>query len=124
MEHDVIKKFNHMGRRCVVVKITFGDKSSEYIQAMKTYHTGYVELKPEDKYHELNIQSEEITFRGILSHVASGRVIGFDTAHIWNNMHPKTKKMGYAIKTCKEIAEELERKQLRPIDTKYQGGKR
>ena len=123
-QFEIAKDWVHAGRRCVVIKI----KINVHIKSMFPlgyYHNGYVQVFPDEgikitdshgvaDYNHWNSAifnlCEEITFGDNLKFVginSKNIFIGFDTAHHWNTMNPKTQRKRYVAKRCELLAEQL-----------------
>lgn len=126
---EIKKDFIYKGRRCVVLEIDRGAhaplkwRTEVFTDMWKPYCTGYVELKPDEvkeSYDDYGLESEEFTFQDTLKHfekqcegfkAGKSVFIGFDTAHVWNDQRPESKKPESVAKVCKKIVEELNKKE-------------
>ena len=127
MKFKIVEEFTYKGRKCVVVKIYqsdlrkvlkkhYPDKEPMKLamKLHKDYHTGYIELKPgeiKESYDEYPHVREELTFMRTLNHIDKKFddtvFLGFDLAHYWNMENPKTQTKEWAVKTCKEVVDDL-----------------
>jgi CxxC motif-containing protein len=115
-EYKLVDKFYHKGLLCAIIKI---DRSTKLPVKLKNkfplpyglhYHCGYVELKHDFKYEDLAdfIKCAELTFSGNLPFFSKKiKFVGFDTAHYWNLIDPKTQELPFAKKKIIQLAKEM-----------------
>ena len=109
MEIVIVEDFQCGMRRCLVLKREMPRLGG---REMAVYYNGYVELLPCDRCCDLNLESEEETFRGKLDSL-NEEYVGFDTAHSWNFETPYTQRKAYSVEACKKIVDELNFKRLK-----------
>lgn len=106
MTFELIEVFNHKRRKCVIVKVN--------IPKIGESHNGYVSLSENfnrEKDPADFIEDIEITWYGKLSqYELPEEYIGFDTNHVYNDIHPETKTYENVRKVTINLAEEMIRK--------------
>ena len=107
-EFELVKQFEHAGRKCAVVKVDFSWSS---LQPNGPSHNGYVEVfnnELKNNYNDYEISGQELTFNGSLANFGiNGRFVGFDTLHYYNTEHPHTQTLEHVECETRKIAEEL-----------------
>lgn len=109
---DIVWFAVHVGRHCAVMYRRFGPGFE--------FHNGYVSILGHnsnityDDERILNLETASITYIGDLSSLTGDTsimiVVGFDTAHAWNDLRPETKTFQAVQRKTMELAEELVRK--------------
>jgi hypothetical protein len=120
-ESKVVDVFKHRGRTCVIVSIEWNPNILARTKCITNYHNGYVSVAPRHKgldYVEVakRIEADELTYAGTLDTLDDDRIsktmwfLGFDSAHFWNDLKPKSKTFESVRKRTIKIADEMIRK--------------
>jgi len=101
-EWKLVETFKLKGHTCVIVKYV--------LESGFVFHNGYVSVNKDIDTDK--IQSVEITYTGTLERLGfppDMNFIGFDTAHLYNFEHPKSRTARAVKRSIKELVKEIER---------------
>jgi len=101
-EWKLVETFKLKGHTCVIVKCV--------LESGFVFHNGYVSVNKDIDTDK--IQSVEITYTGTLERLGfppDMNFIGFDTAHLYNFEHPKSRTARAVKRSIKELVKEIEK---------------